>query len=183
MFNNKRYLIKNIFIIGVILLIACIATQKIYTKFTKERNISEGSNSLEIIYHQKTGSKVTLTKLTPVTDSVGLSSKEYSLTVKNKLTREVNYNVKLERDLKEIINDECGEYQIPENIIRVSIKSTNEKDKIYELDQIKNNILKKDILKPNQEKDYIIRLWVEKNTLPAGSNMHYHGNIKVKEVK
>ena len=86
-------------------------------------------------------------------------------------------------DIKTIETDNCEEYLIPENIIKTSIKEEKQTDKIFLLNNLDKKIIKIDKLKPLEEKTYSIRVWVTSNSLTAGSNLHYHGKIKVEEIK
>ena len=85
--------------------------------------------------------------------------------------------------IKSVIVDECGEYLMPKDIIKVSIKEEKNSDKIYTLNGLDNGTLKKDSIKGHGEKNYTIRVWVGTNTLTTGTNLHYHGKIKVEEEK
>ena len=78
-YNPKKEVMKNVIYIGIILLIAIISTYKIYYKFQDDRNVNFNSDSFVITFHEKTGDKVNITKVTPVTDSVGLSSNSFKL--------------------------------------------------------------------------------------------------------
>ena len=71
---RKREIIKNTIFIIFILILAVIPTHYIYYKFQGNRNIDFSSESLDVVYHESTGDKLTISKVTPVTDSVGLSS-------------------------------------------------------------------------------------------------------------
>lgn len=181
MYNNyyKKQIIKNILIIVLILLFAVFATHHIYYKFQKERNVDYTSSSLDIIFHEKTGDKVTLNKITPVTDSVGLSTKSYTFTVKNNLTVPVGYKIKLVDDNKTIEEDNCINNLISKDIIKVSIKG-KKYNKIYKLSELQDNTLKLEKLKPLEEKDYIIRVWTV-NDAQAKDDIHYHGLIQIVE--
>ena len=79
---RKREIIKN--------------TIHIYYKFQGNRNIDFSSESLDVVYHETSGDKLTISKVTPVTDSVGLSSsKAYNISIKNNLTERVNYKIRI----------------------------------------------------------------------------------------
>ena len=183
MYNNyyKKQIIKNILIIVLILLFAVFATHHIYYKFQKERNVDYNSSSLDIIFHEKTGDRVTLTKITPVTDSVGLSSNSYTFTVKNNLTVPVNYKIKIVDDAKTVQEDNCFDKRISKDLIKVSIKS-KKFNKIYKLSELQDNTLKLDKIKALGEKDYTIRLWTS-NDAQAKDDIHYHGMIQIMEDK
>lgn len=178
-YNYKKQMIKSVFMICLIFFIAIVATHNIYYKFKDERNIDYNSESLDIIFHEKSGDKVTLTKITPVTDSVGLSSKAYTFTIKNNLTIPVNYKIKLIDDIETINSDNCSTKQISKDIIKISIKE--EKDnKIYNFNELLDNTLATEKIKALGEKEYTIRIWTI-NTSTASDDMHYHGLIQIIE--
>jgi len=182
-YNRKKEIIKNGLIIGFILAIAIFATYHIYYKFEGERNIDYKSQNLDITFHQKTGNKITLTKVTPVTDAVGLSSKEYNFTITNNKEATSKYKIKIVDDKTTILNDECMEYLIPKDIIKLSIKENNNEDKIYILKDLNDEIVVNGKIKSNESKEYTVRVWTGNNTLPNGSDLHYHGIITIEEGK
>lgn len=181
-YNAKKERLKNIIYITIILLIALFSTHHIYYKFKEERNIDYNSENLDVIFHEKTGAEVTLSRVTPVTDSVGLSSKAYTFTIKNNLTEEVNYKIKLVNDVKKTIADECSDYQIPLEYIKVSIKEDKNENIIYNLEDLEDDLLYVSEVPALEEKKYSIRLWVAQGSnIPTGSLLHYHGLIQVLE--
>lgn len=180
-YNYRKQRIKSALIICFILAIAIFATHHIYYKFQNERNTDYSSESLDITFHEETGDKVTLTRVTPVTDAVGLSSQSYTFTIKNNMTIPVDYTIKLIDDLEAVFEDNCGEIEMPKDIIRVAIKS-EEKTEIYTLSELENSVLEIDKIKPLDEEEYTIRVWTTQNTvLQAGSTRHYHGKIQIVE--
>ena len=183
-YNRKKQLIKSGCLIAFILLVAIFATHHIYYKFKEERNVDYSSESLDIVFHEKAGDKVSITKATPVTDSVGLSSRAYTLTITNNLTEPVEYQLNLIEDKEAIENDHCEEYQLSKNSIRIAVKEDDKDSKIYTLSDIENNVLDVGSIKPLAEKNYSIRLWVSSESgLPNGSQLHYHGILQVNEDK
>lgn len=181
-YNRKKEIIKNVIIIGIILLIAIVSTRFIYFKYKNESNVDYNSESLDIIFHEKDGADIAIRKVTPVTDSVGLTSKAYTFTIKNNLTEPVEYNISLIDDILKITEEDCGEYLIQKESIKVSIKEEGKDNEIFTISELENGHLLSAKSKPLEEKDYTVRVWVDKDvTLPAGSNLHYHGTIKVVE--
>lgn len=181
-YNRKKFIIKNIAIMSLILFFAIFATYNIYYKFQEERNIDYSSESLDVTFHEKSGDKINITKAVLVTDAIGLSSKAYTLSIKNNLTEEVNYKIKLVDNINQIIEDNCVEDQIPKEIIRVAIKESNTKVKIFDISQLHENVLQTDIIAPLAEKKYTIRVWATSETaLTISSSLHYHGTIQVIE--
>ena len=178
----KKELIKNGIHVGLILLLAIISTYYIYYKFQNDRETDFNSESLDVIYHDQTKDKIDITKVIPVTDSVGLSSNAYSLTIKNNLTIGVNYTIKIVDDKEKIKEDECGESSIPKDNIRISIKVGKGTNNIYTLSELEDGVLSSNVIDALKKENIVIRTWITKDTtLVSGSNMHYHGKIQVIE--
>lgn len=181
-YNRKRAIIKNTIFILAILILAVVATYNIYYHFSRATDIEYSSESLDITFHEQNGSKVTLVKAVPVSDSVGLSSAAYTFTVKNNLTEPVEYKVKLVDDADAIIKDLCTEQQIPKELLRVSIKVGNGKNSVYTLSDLEDGVLENDIIGALEEKNYSIRLWLNNSpTMSIGNDLHYHGIIEIVE--
>lgn len=181
-YNRKKYILKNVIIITFILLVAIIATHNIYYKFAKERDVDYSSESLDIVFHDVAGANVDITKPTLVNDAIGLSSKAYTLTIKNNLTEPVKYQLKLVDNTERIILDDCAELQIPKEIIRVSVKEDSSKNNIYTLSELIDNDLDLGEIDALAEKNYSIRIWVTNSSeANISKNLHYHGIIQVIE--
>ena len=181
-YNPKKEVMKNVIYIGIILLIAIISTYKIYYKFQDDRNVNFNSDSFVITFHEKTGDKVNITKVTPVTDSVGLSSNSYSFSIKNNLTEKAHFEVRLVDDLESVTDDNCIDKLISKENIKVSIKNGKKDNKIYNLNELEDGVLLSDKISALEEREISVRVWVDKDgSLPIGSDVHYHGTIKVLE--
>ncbi|MCI7701688.1 MAG: hypothetical protein MSS28_01095 [Tenericutes bacterium] len=181
-YNRKKYILKNVIIITFILLVAIIATHAIYDKFTKERETDYSSESLDIVFHDVAGANVDITKPTLVNDAIGLSSKAYTLTIKNNLTEPVKYKLKLVDNAEKIILDDCAELQIPKELIRVSVKEDSSKNNIYTLSELIDNNLDLGEIDALAEKNYSIRIWLTNTSeVNISKNLHYHGIIQVIE--
>ena len=99
----KKYTRKQEFIIIAFILILClVSTYFIYNKFSDERKIDYNSENLEVIFNDKTGDKITIKKITPLNDSVGLSTKAHNFELNNNLTEKVNVKIILEDDQKAV---------------------------------------------------------------------------------
>ena len=170
MLSSLKYRKKELVSISVILLFALISTHYIYYKFKDSRNIDYNTSTLDVTFHEKSGDLINLTKVTPVTDSVGLSSTAYTFTIKNNTNKNLKYSV---------IKDDCGEYQIPHNIIKFSIHKEKEKSNIQVLSNLVNGEVLERVIKAGQKEEYTMRFWIANNTLPTGSKLHYHGKIVV----
>ena len=179
---RRRETIKNVVYIGLILLVAVVSTYLIYDKFIEERKIDSSSEILEVTYRDNSGRKLAITKVTPLTDSVGLSTTNYGVTLSNNLTEKVNYRIKVKDDIETILNDECEEYQISKDDIRISVKAGKKETKIYTLSELIDGVLIEDSINALDKEEISIRVWVSQNsTLPLGSNIHYHGILEVED--
>ena len=145
-YNRKKELLKNIIICGTILAIAVISTYYIYNKFDHSELVDYTSESLDITYKEDNGDKVTITSVSPVTDSVGLSTKAHTITIKNNLTESAKYLIKLTTDIDEMIKDDCAEYQIPIEKLKVAIRySSGNTDRLF-FRIIQSKIINSDII-------------------------------------
>jgi len=178
----KKELIKNGIKVSLILLFAIVCTYYIYNKFENNRSIDYSSTSLDVIYHDTGGDEIDITKVTPVTDSVGLSTNSHSVTIKNNLTVGVNYIVKVVENKDKVLEDECGESTIPTSEIRISIKTKKGPNKIYNLSDLEDGVLLDTKIDALDKNTVTIRAWINKDTtLTPGSNLHYHGVIQILE--
>ena len=177
---RRRETIKNVVYISLILLVAVVSTYLIYNKFVDERKLDSSSEILDVTYKDNRGNKIAITKVTPLTDSVGLSTNNYGLTLTNNLTEKVNYKIIVKDDIETILEDECEEYQISKDDIRISVKVGKKDNKIFTLSELVDGVLLEDSLKALENEEVSIRIWVSQNsTLPLGSNIHYHGILDV----
>lgn len=172
-------MIKNTVYIFFILLLAVVSTHYIYNKFQKVRSVDLNSDFLDVTYYESTGNKISISKVIPVTDSVGLSSNAYLISIKNNLTEKVKYKVKLEDDFESILPEEM-EHLISKDDLRVSIKVNKNDNKIYNLNELEDGILLEDTIDALDKNNIAIRVWIKQDcSLPMGINMYYHGVIKV----
>lgn len=173
---------KNIIYTIFIVALVTVATNRIYYKFKDLRNIDYSSSSLDVVFHSKTADRISITKVTPITDSVGLSTQAYALSVINNLTESVTYKIKLVDDINAITNDGCNDKQIPKENIRVAIKEDSNKVRIYKLAELEDNTIDIGEIKALDKKEYTIRLWVSnEEEVNVNTNFHYHGIIQVVE--
>lgn len=179
--NNvlRKELLKNALYIGIILLIAAVSTYYIYNKFQTNRDVDFNSKSLDIIYHDS-GNEISINKVTPMTDSVGLSTNAYDLTIKNNLTIGVDYIIKIVDDTDKI--NETNANIIPKENIRISIKTIDMPNKIYTLSELEDGVLLEKEIEALKKDDITIRVWVGKDSeISSGTNMKYYGKIQVIE--
>ena len=182
-YNRKKEIIKNVVIITIILLIAVLSTYYIYHKFSDDGVIDYSSKSLDIVFHGEEGEELNITKITPLTDSVGLSSKSHTITITNNLTETVKYKIKVVDNVEKMLAQNCEGITIPKDEIRISVKEGNEETKIYKLSDIgEDGILISTKSKALETKKITIKIWINNDTtLPSGSIHHYHGLIQVVE--
>lgn len=177
----KKVLIKNILKITFIILFACLCTYFIYNKFHNDRHIEYSSESLDIIFREDTGDKITLDKVTPLNDSVGLASKSYEFSIKNNLTEKIDATIKLKKDEEAIEKDGCINTLIPEQYIKVVIKEGNKVSEIKTVNQLVDGLLLETTINPLESRNYNIRVWTSNDMKETNENLHYHGRIQVLE--
>ena len=181
-YNRRKELIKNALIIGFILFVAVFSTYKIYYSFNDEQNIDYSSKSLDITFHEDTGEELDITKVTPLSDSVGLTTKGHTITITNNLTESVKYSIKIVDNIEKMEEQDCLGITIPREEIRISIKKSGERAEVYKLSELEDGVLLSTTIKALDAEKYTIRLWVNNDsTLPSGSNNHYHGLIQIFE--
>ena len=177
-----KYYLKRGIIIALILLFAVIATRFIYDKFSKENDQVTPVENLEVTFHEKEKDKVSITKVNPLTDALGLSSKAYTISVKNNSDLNLKYVIKILDDKEEYDLDGCSSTKLPIESIKLGYHKNNEHNNIVLLNELENGILATDIIEPGKKDDYTIRLWIDKDTnLNLDKDGHYHGLIKVEE--
>ena len=120
---------KEILIIIFILTFALLATYNIYYKFNNSESTDYNTDTLDITFYNKEADQINITKLTPVTDSVGLSSNAYTFKIKNNTNKSIKYSVNINDNTKLYDKHKCRDYEIPKNIIRLSILLINDGDK------------------------------------------------------
>ena len=177
----KRHMIKSVIIIIFLLGISTVSTYLIYHNFQNERDHDIDTGKMEVVFHSKDGNRINLTRFSPVTDAVGLSSTEYSFTVKNGTDSSVSYKIVLEENTERITEDECSSKQIPLELLKLSLRVDHQTPVARILSEYSNGVLYEDTLEPNSEEDYSIRLWAINSDFVIDRDSHYHAIIKVIE--
>jgi hypothetical protein len=177
----KKMLIKNVFKITIIILFACLSTYFIYNKFHNDRRVDYSSESLDITFREESGDKITLDKVTPLNDSVGLASKSYEFTIKNNLTEKIDVTIKLVKDEEVIEEDECLERLIPEKFIKVAIKENSRLNDIHTINELVDETLLTTTLEPLENRNYNVRVWTSSEMNETNEDLHYHGKIVILE--
>ncbi len=177
----RRHMIKSAIIIIFLFVFAIVSTYLIYNNFSSEREQDIDTGEMEVVFHNKDGNKINLTRFTPVSDAVGLSSTEYSFTVKNSTDRSVSYKIVIEPNINKINNDNCSSKTIPSELLKLSLRVDHQTPEAKILSEYSDNILYEDTLDANSEEDYSIRLWAINSDFVIDRDSHYHGIIKVIE--
>ncbi len=181
-YNRKKEIIKNVVLITFILALAIISTRYIYYEFSDTTEIDFSSESLDITFHDEKGEQLDITKVTPLTDAVGLATQGHSFTITNNLTEPVDYKIQIIDNELKMTEQNCEGITIPREEIRVSIKQPGETTKIYKLSDLTDGTILTTAVKALDESKYTIRVWVNNDcSLPSGSENHYHGLIQVVE--
>ena len=177
----RRHMIKSTIIIIFLLAFAIVSTYLIYHNFSNEREQDIDTGEMEVVFHNKDGNKINLTKFTPVSDAVGLSSTEYNFTVKNSTANSVSYKIVIEPNTNKINNDNCSLKIIPSELLKLSLRVDHQTPEAKILSEYSDNVLYEDTLDANSEEDYSIRLWAINSDFVIDRDSHYHAVIKVIE--
>ena len=177
----RRHMIKSAIIIIFLFSFAIVSTYLIYNNFSSKREHDVDTGEMEVVFHSKEGNKINLTRFTPVSDAVGLSSTEYSFTVKNSTANSVNYKIVLEPNTNRINSDECFTKTIPSELLKLSLRVDHQTPVAKILSEHQNNVLYEYTLEADSEEDYSIRLWAINSDFVIDRDSHYHGVIKVIE--
>ena len=177
----RRHMIKSAIIIIFLFAFAIISTYLIYNSFSNERERDIDTGEMEVVFHGKEGNKINLTKFTPVSDAVGLSTTEYSFTVKNSTANSVSYKIVLEPNTNRINSDECFTKTIPSELLKLSLRVDHQTPVAKILSEYQNNVLYEYTLEADSEEDYSIRLWAINSDFVIDRDSHYHAIIKVIE--
>lgn len=177
----RRHMIKSAIIIIFLFSFAIVSTYLIYNNFSSKREHDVDTGEMEVVFHSKEGNKINLTRFTPVSDAVGLSSTEYSFTVKNSTANSVNYKIVLEPNTNRINSDECFTKTIPSELLKLSLRVDHQTPVAKILSEYQNNVLYEDTLEADSEEDYSIRLWAINSDFVIDRDSHYHAVIKVIE--
>ena len=177
----RRHMIKSAIIIIFLFSFAIVSTYLIYNNFSSKREHDVDTGEMEVVFHSKEGNKINLTRFTPVSDAVGLSSTEYSFTVKNSTANSVNYKIVLEPNTNRINSDECFTKTIPSELLKLSLRVDHQAPVAKILSEYQNNVLYEDTLEADSEEDYSIRLWAINSDFVIDRDSHYHAVIKVIE--
>ena len=177
----RKHMIKSIIIIIFLFAFAIVSTYLIYNNFSSKRERDIDTGEMEVVFHSEAGNKINLTKFTPVSDAVGLSSREYSFTVKNSTPNSVNYKIVLESNTNKINKDNCFSKMIPSELLKLSLRVDHQAPVAKILSEYQDNVLYADTLDANSEEDYSIRLWAINSDFVIDRDSHYHAIIKVIE--
>lgn len=177
----RKHMIKSIIIIIFLFAFAIVSTYLIYNNFSSKRERDIDTGEMEVVFHSEAGNKINLTKFTPVSDAVGLSSREYSFTVKNSTPNSVSYKIVLESNTNKINKDNCFSKMIPSELLKLSLRVDHQAPVAKILSEYQDNVLYADTLDANSEEDYSIRLWAINSDFVIDRDSHYHAIIKVIE--
>lgn len=176
-----KHMLKSGIIIALLLLFAICSTYYIYQKFSDQREKNYDSGQLEVVFHEKNGNMIDMTQFVAVTDAVGLSNSAYTFTVKNHTASAVRYKVVLTKNKQEIANCGCGDRQIPDELLKLSLRKDHLAPNSYVLGEVIDGVLIEDVLEANNEEDYSIRLWAMYSNFIVDKTSHFHAMIQVVE--
>ncbi len=178
----QKQRLKSAIIIAFLLSFALISTYFIYDNLKGASDEKINSSHLEVTFHGKENNKISLLQFHPVSDSIGLSSRAYTFTVKNQTNYHVSYKIELVDDLEKQATCGCSDNLIPKELLKLSVRKDHQVADAVLLSEFENNILRIDSLEANKEENYTIRIWSVNSNFVLPSTAHYHGIIRVSEI-
>ena len=179
-----KFYIKNGIYIFLILLFAVVSTMWIYNKFSKENSSITPTEHLEVTFHDKEKNKISITKVNPVSDAIGLSFNANTISIKNNTDKKLKFVVKILDDIDEYNYHGCINNKLPHGSIKIAYHKNKDRNSIVLLNTLVDDVLVSDEIDAGDETNYTVRLWIDNNTnLNLDKNSHYHGLIIVEEIK
>lgn len=119
---------------------------------------------------------VTLSDNNIVSDDSGEVA-EFRFSITNDSLTSVRYKVYLEEDKSMIKLDDCKERLVNHEAIRYSINDGKEK----KLDTFEEDgyVIKSGIINSSKTKEYVLKAWIDKDTMEDINKNHFHGRIIV----
>ena len=145
------------FVVGGVVLLVSIFLLSYYSfLFFNTRKPSVDVHTLEIVLSDD--GKVNLQEQQPLSDDQISSVVPYNFTVKNKGKTTAKYQLLIE----DFVNDKSSSL-LNRKYLNYQLSSNNIVLKQDNLSNVKNNILDTEILKPNEKKNYELRIWIAGN--------------------
>ena len=119
---------------------------------------------------------ITLNDSNIVSDDSGEIA-EFRFSITNDSLTSVRYKVYLEEDKSMIKLDDCKDKLVNHDAIRYSINDGKEK----KLDTFEDDgyIIKNGIINSSKTKEYVLKAWIDKDTMEDIEKSHFHGRIVV----
>ena len=119
---------------------------------------------------------ITLNDSNIVSDDSGEIA-EFRFSITNDSLTSVRYKVYLEEDKSMIKLDDCKDKLVNHDAIRYSINDGKEK----KLDTFEDDgyIIKNGIINSSKTKEYVLKAWINKDTMEDIEKSHFHGRIVV----
>lgn len=149
---------KGLFFVvgGIVLLVAIFLLSYYSFLYFNNRKPIVSVNTLEI--ELKDSGKVNLEEQQPLSDDQLDTVKPYKFKIKNRGKSISQYQLLIE----DFVTDKSTKL-LSRKYLNYQLSSNETVIKTGNLAEIKNNILDKNVLKPNQEKSYELKIWVTGN--------------------
>ncbi len=165
------------FVVGGVVLLVSIFLLSYYSfLFFNTRKPSVDVNTLEIVLSDD--GKVNLQEQQPLSSDQISSVIPYNFAVKNKGKTTAKYQLLIE----DFVNDKSSSL-LNRKYLNYQLSSNNIVLKQDNLSNVKNNILDTEILKPNEKKNYELRIWIAGNQNSSEwMDKSYSYNISVNPI-
>lgn len=177
--NEKKYTLITVTIILAVSIVSLYFVFSAVERGMIHNNLKDGDLSYNFSdVDNGFGDVINLVNVKPLSDSAGLTTKEYKIKIKNESNSPRKFKIYIMDDLEMIKFDNCSSYVTNRKYIRYSINNNlpNNLDEDMEKEILTSNI------KGNSLKTFTIRVWVDENYQELNPP-HYHGRIVIKQIK
>ncbi len=173
------------FIVLIISIIICLITvsysiwSQVYRGKT-ENTITTGTLVLKLNDKSR---ELSLLNAIPLSDTKGMSQKEYHFSLQNNGSIDVNYRLSIVDDEDYYKKDQCMNKRLNWNYIRYAFKKEDSSPVIEDLSKNLGQ-LDEEVIKAGEEIDFTLQLWLNgEMTTSSEMGKHFHGKIKVEAVQ
>ena len=173
----QKQVLRGIAIVIFIFALAAILIHGIFQKFNNQETDHIETDAIEVSFYNKDSREINISRMTPMTDAVGLSTNPYTFIVKNKTQQPLQYKIVLLSNEEKKESCGCESSSISLSDIKVNIQKGNQNLGSFTLDTVNQMELWNSTLDPEQSEKYNLRFWVQKNA--KIENKHFHAILKI----
>ena len=179
--REAKFTILSIFVVTIVMISSAYAIFSTVQKQESYNTLTVGTLKIDFdATSTDMGNIINLNGAYPTSDEEGQKTNPYSFRITNSGTLAAAYKVKIIDDQDMINEDECQDNLLPKANIKVSINGGTP----FLLNSVEENeyVINSDTLNPGGNKNFAIRIWIDKNSGNEVLGKHYHGKIVVESA-